>query len=214
MTVALSAFYPLISLACPSAPNPLIDDAVRRSAREFCRRTLAVTEDITVAMVSSTKDYSPTLTASTEIIEALRVKRPASATLTTPEFLAPQRQEYVDALTTGTGKPSMFCTLETFPRSLRMYPTPTAAENLTATFALMPTTTAVVFDDRLGSWYFDGVVAYAKYYLQSVAGQSWYDPEAAVLSYRQFEARVGETKVRRSQGIVEMDTSVQMRPFA
>lgn len=208
MTAALSAFYPWVQLDCPGVPLPVMDDAIRRGAREFCKLSYAIQSDITIAMVVSTRDYAPTLSSGTEVITLLSLKRSAT------EFLTAKSQDYIDGLAANTGSPSVYCILETDPLSVRVFPTPTAIENLTAKFVLMPTQTATTVDSRLFDWYLEGVVAYAKYWLMKQQNKPWSNTDEAEFSYHLFETKIADTKVRRAQWHADLPLVVEMRPFA
>lgn len=208
MTVALSVFYPWVASACPMVPDPLMDDAIRRATREFATQTEAIVQDVTIAMIASTSDYVPTLTSETEVISVKSIKRSATVTLVATT------QVKIDNQDTQTGPPTAYAVLETNPLSLRMFPTPTAVENLTAKFHVMPTSTATVVDDKFSVWYLEGVIAYAKYWLMSQAGHPWSSDSAAAFEYGRFHTKVSETVIKLNQGKAGISTHVEMRPFA
>lgn len=215
----LSAFYPLISIDCPGVPNPIMDDAIRRGCREFCKLTNALVDDVTITTAATTADYAPTLTATdTEFLTVISLKRPASGSSTTPTDLEAKTQEYIDAQPATAGPPTVFCVLETYPLSLRLFPTPSTIENLTAKFSVQPKQTAqaatAVVNDRLADWYLEGIVAYAKYWLMSQPGKAWSNADDAPFEYRKFDAQVADARVRRSGFRTGLPVQVQMRPFA
>lgn len=211
---ALSAFYPWVAVDCPGAPNPVMDDAIRRGCREFCKSTHAITGDINITTVAATADYAPTLTSGTEILSLTAVFRPTSATLLTREYLVPKSQDWIDRQTVSSNDARNYAILDTDPLSIRLYPTPDAIETLTTKLVLMPTPTATTVDSRLFNWYMEGVVAYAKYWLQNQPDRPWTNTEEAAESYRKFDAQVADARVRRAQKRADLDTQVEMRPFA
>lgn len=208
MTVALSVFYPWVQLDCPGAPTPLLDDAIRRAAREFCKATHAISESVTIPTVATTSDYTPTLSTGSELLVILSLKRSAT------EFLTPQALVDIEAMAVKSATPMDYAVVETDPMTVRLYPTPIAVENLTASVVILPTRSATVVDGRLASWYLEGVTSYAKYWLQKQPNQPWSNDAAAADSYRHFDVMVADAKVRRSQQRVNADTTVQMRPLA
>lgn len=204
----LQDFYPWVQLDCPGVPSPVMDDAILKGAREFCKLTHAIEYDLALTTVAAQGDYTLTLPADTEVLDIRYVKRGAS------DFLSPQTQDFIDAQGTNTGNPSMFTVLEELPLELRLFPTPVSVETLTVKLVLMPTTTATDVDDRLLVWYQEGVTNYAKYYLMIQPAKPWTNAESAAFSFRQFDARVADARVRRSQWRSGIPSSVQMNPFA
>jgi hypothetical protein len=208
VTVALSAFYPLVALACPMVPNPIMDDAIRRACREFCRQTRVLTEDVSLATIVSTSDYAPTLAAQTEIITVKLVRRSAS------DILDPTTVVDIANQTASSNLPRAYAMLRTYPLSLRFFPTPSTIETLTCTFVVMPTITATAVDDKLADWYLEGVTAYAKYWLLAQVGMPWANPSAAEFAYNQFEVKASEAVISEDSELVDLPVVVQMRPFA
>jgi hypothetical protein len=185
-----------------------MDDAIRKGAREFCKLTHAIEVDVSVPTVAAQSDYSLTLPTGTEILTVKHVRETPSVLLT------PQQLEFIEAQPASSGDSSMYTVLETLPVSLRLYPTPASVRALSARFVVMPTQTAATVDDRLLDWYVEGVTAYAKYWLMVQPAKPWSNPDSAAFSYRQFDARVADARVRRSQWRSDLPTSVQMNPFA
>ena len=55
----LQDFYPWVGLDCPGVPNPVIDDAIRKGVREFCKLTHAIEEQVVLTTVAGQRDYAP-----------------------------------------------------------------------------------------------------------------------------------------------------------
>ena len=201
-------FHPWVQLDCPGVPDPVMNDAILKGAREFCKLTHAIEYDLVLTTVAAQGDYTLTLPADTEVLDVRYVKRGAS------DFLSPQTQDFIDAQGANSGAPSMFTVLEELPLELRVFPTPATVESLTVQLVLMPTTTAATVDDRLLAWYQEGVTTYAKYYLMTQPAKPWTNEATAAFQYRLFDARVADARVRRSQWRSGIPSSVQMNPFA
>ena len=214
MAATLSQFYPWVAVDCPDAPVPLLDDAIRRGAREFSKLTYALTQDVSLPMVVSTTDYALTLATGTELITIVSINRPTSATATAIEFLDAKSQAEIDKQVVATGAPNMYAVLETYPLSLRFYPTPTAVETFLVKTIVMPTITVTSVDDRLYGWYLEGVTAYAKYWLMIQPNKPWSNPDAAAFAYRQFDGRATDARIRQQRFRAELPVEVQMKPFS
>ena len=208
MTVALTVFYPWVQLECPGVPTPMLDDAIRRAAREFCKATHAITESVTITTAAATADYAPTLATGSELLVVTSIKRSAT------EFLTPTSLTALNALSASADTPTTYAVVETDPLTIRFYPTPIAIEALTAVLITLPTRSATVIDGRLASWYLEGVTAYAKFWLMNQTGQPWSNPAGAETAYRHFEVMTDDAIVRRSQQRTDTPSNVLMRPFA
>jgi hypothetical protein len=216
---AFSDFYPLVSFECAGAPHPLIDDAVRRGARAFCEQSHALTLEVTIPTVAATQDYDPiALTASLVTLEAelldVNFIRRNSA-----DFLTAQSIEYVTSQTAASDFPTMYAILGTnvitnVRKKVRLYPTPSSVESLYFDIVIMPLQTATTLPDILADKYLEGVAAYAKYWLMSQSNKPWSNPNKAEFSYRQFDAKVADARVRKAQGHANIVRHVRMVPFA
>lgn len=204
----LQDFYPWVQIDCPGVPAPLMDDAIRKGAREFCKLTYCLEATVPVVTVAAQADYALTLPTDTELVAVNHVKR------NTSEFLAPQYSDYIDAQTASSGLPTMFAVIEELPLELRMFPVPDRVETLTTSLALMPTPDAATFDDKLLNWYQEGITSYAKYYLMSQPAKAWSNDDKAAFEFRRFDNRVGEARIRRAQWRAGIPSSVVMKPFA
>jgi hypothetical protein len=189
-------------------PNPIMDDAIRRAAREFCKQSRLITEEVSLTTVATVRDYTPSLAAGTELLTLSRVRRSAT------DVLIPTTVDDIASMTVSSELSRFYAVVETFPRTVRLYPTPSSVESLTCTFVVMPTITAVVVDDKLADWFLDGVVAYAKYWLLTQVGTPWANPDAAEFAYNQFETKVSEAVINKGAAMVDLPVRVQIRPFA
>lgn len=214
MAATLSQFYPWVAVDCPEVPVPLMDDAIRRGAREFAKISYALVQDVSLPMVVSTTDYALTLTAGTELLSIVSVNRPTSSTSTAIVFLEAKSQADIDKQVVATGPPSLYAVLETYPLSLRFYPTPTAVETFLIKTVVMPTTTVTSVDDKLFGWYVEGVTAYAKFWLMIQPNKAWSNPDGAAFAYRQFDGRVADARIRQQRFRAELPVQVQMQPFS
>ena len=216
---AFSAFYPLVSLECAGAPRPIIDDAVRRGAREFCKESHALSLEVTIPTVAATSDYNPIaltaalVTLEVELLAVNFVRRNSS------DFLDPQSVEYVNSQTANSGYPNMFAVvgtkvLDNTRKTVRLYPTPSSVESLYYDIVVMPLQAAATVPDILSDKYLEGVAAYAKYWLMIQVGKPWSNPEKATACYRQFDAKVADAKVRKAQGHANIVRHIHMTPFA
>jgi len=211
---AISVFRPLVYIDCPGVPNPMMDDAIRRAAREFCKKTQALTVEVNITLAVADNSYAPTMATGTEILAVESLRRPTSQTRVTPEYLVARSVDHITAQTTATGTPTIYAVTDDSTVEIVLYPTPTAIETLTAKVVFMPTKAAATLDDRLANIYLEAVTEYAKYWLQSQPDKPWSNPDAAMASNRQFESFASAAIIRRNQTRTNTSTHVQMRPFA
>lgn len=204
----LQSFYPWVSVDCPGVPSPLLDDAIRRGAREFCKETHAIEYESSLVTVGNTQDYNPTLQAGTELISVKQIRYDATT------YLTARKREELERMSSSAGDPQFFSVLETRPLSLRLHPTPSGVKTYSARYAVMPTITATEVDDKLFHWYLEGVTSYAKYWLMIQPGKDWTNAEQAAFEWNRFMAKVSDAKVQRGQWMADLPNTVQMNPFA
>ena len=205
---ALSAFYPWVLTECPGAPTPVVDDALLSAVRVFLNVTEAISLNIAQATIIGTTDYVPAVTAGTEMFKAVSLKRSAT------EFLTVKSQEFIDAQSSSSAAPNMYCVVDTAPMTIRLSPTPVSVETLTLVVALRPTVTATTLDDILFSRWRDAVVAYACYYLMSQENKPWSNQSRAAFLYNKYDGLVSYALTALSQGFAGLPSVVEMRPFA
>lgn len=71
----LSGIAKLVRIATPGCPDPLIDDAIIDAAIDFCRRTRAVTESLSLSTVVGQAAYPLATSAGTRASRVQRVER-------------------------------------------------------------------------------------------------------------------------------------------
>ncbi len=203
----LQSFYPWVSVDCPGVPAVMLDDAILRGAREFCKATHAIEYDGTIASVISQTDYEPTLDSNTEIVAVKQVKQGTT-------YLTADSLENLEALTSNGADPTKYAVVETLPLSIRFYPSPIAVKTYNARFAVMPTINSSSVDDKLFEWYRDAIIAYAKYWLMVQPGKDWSNADQAAFEWNRFTAQCSDARIRRSQWRSDLPNQVQMNPFA
>lgn len=189
MATALSAFTPYIAPAVPGCPEPLIDDAVRQAAIDFCQRTEAIRERITFNTVIA-QDYVVLSPAGGDVA---RVYRAMIGT----EKLEPTRREDFDE-DGDPGQPREFYV--EIPNTIRLYPVPDAVYAVVAQAAVKPARDAATLDDLLFLSYRDTIAEGAKAILLNMSKQPWFSASDAADAGLAFEDQIETIRMRKATG--------------
>lgn len=192
---ALSAFYPFIKPYCIGAPQPLIDQALRDVADDFCRRSRAVREQLDPIPHSAGEalfelDPPSGSVAVAEVMEVIHIDGTRTSVL---EAGRPERRD-PDAV----GEATDFWQPST--STLRIHPTPKAAGSLSVSVALKPAQNASVLPDVLLSDWRTVLAAGVLARVYAVPGQPYSAPGSVAAYQTIFEEGVVEAFAKTAQG--------------
>lgn len=202
MATALSAFTPYIAPDVPGCPEPMIDDAVRRAAIEFCERSRALRERIAFNTVAS-QDYVTIAPTGGDVAHLYKL-------MYGDETLKPTTREDFDE-DGDTGQP-----LEYYiepPNTLRLYPVPDAIYAMVAHVAVKPDRDATMLDDVLYNNWRDEIAAGAKGMLMKMGNQPWSNPGDAELALATFYTAIDRAAHKRATGNVGAPIRSKLHTF-
>lgn len=186
-------FKPDVLVHVPAAPDPMVEMALRRSAREFCRLTRAWRRWCACVETGvGTGVYTITLPADSQ---ALRLERVTAGGK--PVDVIPSHWHEADWETNPTEAAGGVTTddLATFTST-----TGTLTGTVRAMVDLMPTLSASTCDDFLAGVYLEAIVAGACRNLLATQGAPWRDLQAASVQSGIFEAETGRAGVNVARG--------------
>lgn len=187
---ALSAFTPYVMPDVPSCPEPMIDDAVRRAAIEFCERTDIIREKLSFNTVASQDNVVLAPSNSGDVARVYTL-------MYGEEELAKTRRTDFDE-DGDKGQPLEYY-IE-LPNTLRLYPVPDVIYALVAYVSVKPDRDATTVDDVLFNNWRDVIASGAKARLMMMSKQPWYDANGAAVEEAIFEAAIDKVSHRRATG--------------
>lgn len=202
MATALSAFTPYIAPEVPGCPEPLIDDAVRRAAIEFCDKSRALRERVAVNTVAS-QDYVTLAPTGGDVAHLYKL-------MVGDETLDPTTRTDFDE-DGDTGQPLEYYVEP--PNTLRLYPVPDAIYALVAHVAVKPDRDATTLDDVLYNNWRDEIAAGAKARLMLMSKQPWYNPDDAAVAQGIFQSAIDRAAHKRATGNVGAPIRSKLHTF-
>lgn len=199
---ALSAFTPYVAPEVAGCPEPLIEDAVRRAAIEFCERSRALREAVAVNTVA-TQDYVTLAPTGGDVAHLYKLMYGDE------ELDKTTRADYDED--GDSGQPQEYY-IEP-PNTLRLYPVPDAIYALVAHVAVKPDRDATTLDDVLYNNWRDEIAAGARAKLMLMSGQPWFKPNDAELANAVFQAAIDRAAHRRATGNVGAPIRTRLHTF-
>lgn len=198
---ALSALYPDILPYVPGCPDPMLDQEIRRAAREFFERARAW-DDWLASITTLANVRSYTITAPTDA-EVYRVKKatldgqPLPVEIWREQDTEPETVEGVDKRVVTHDR-----------RVLVLARNPAAGQVLKVQVALMPTRSAATIPDALLDQYGDAIAEGAKYRLMRVPGPL-HKPKEAEEARALFERAIGSASHAAYRGQTDITPRAQ-----
>lgn len=184
---AWSAFYPYVLPHVTGAPGPLVDQALREAAREFCRESRVWKERTTPqAGTGTAKTFSIVLPV-TET-ELVKIERCTVAGLDhTVKDASTVPQDWLE--TTEVNALTRTC-IQLNDTQFRLYATPASGENIQLYLALTPSDTAAGLADTVYARWGERIAHGAKFRLFSMEGKPWAKPQSVQLAYELFQQAI------------------------
>lgn len=180
---ALSALYPDILPYVPGCPDPMLDQEIRRAAREFCHRArpwLTWLSDITTS--AGVRSYAIPLPADSEVF---RIQK---ATLDDQEIdVLVYAEQVADPETVAGQYPGL---VSRDRQNVTLLRDPAAGQKIKLQAVLAPSPTATTLDDTLVAQFSAAIVEGAKYRLMRVPGPL-HKPQSAEEARLLFEIAIG-----------------------
>lgn len=183
---AWAAFYPWVLTKVRGAPQPLIDQALRDAAREFCLRSRAwEVKSASVPSDGTTRSRSFVFPAGAELVRVERASVGGEPweilnSDATPDDVdeAAQQETYTDTL------------VVTSKTTYQLWPIPASGEAIVLHLSLRPTIAATLVGDVIFEEYGSQMAQGAVALLKAMTGRDWFDADGAVIADAQFEAGV------------------------
>lgn len=182
---AFTALYDEVVPDVPGAPLPLVLNAIRNAAIEFCERSCVLVETPTpVDAVALTPSYALAPSTGMSVVQPITVwyngKR---LTYKTPEEL----DELYDNWPAKFGLPYYYT--QEIPGTIILVPMPDTAltAGITAKIAVKPGLAATTIIDWLFEKYYMVLAHGAKWKIKEIVGKPWSDPKGAMYHKTMFE---------------------------
>lgn len=193
-----SALIPLVALELPGAPDPLIEDAIRRTVIMFCEQSRALTRFVDASVTANDGRVVLAPPAETVVFEATRpaiwlptgrrvfARSKQQLDAARPEWEAEKGQAPIFYFLAGMDVARIVPMIEVDePNALRLE------------LVLRPTRASASFDDELNEGYQDALVAGAKSILQAIPGKDWTNIAASAYNANVFADGVSTARTRR-----------------
>lgn len=209
-TVSFDSFLPELSPIVPGCPEPVVTNALRTAAAEFCRRTLCWQVRLAeVAVTSASFPYAIPIPTHAQLsrVKAAHVGKVK---------LNPTNYEVLDQLRdwdTQLGTASHY--LVEPDDTLVVFPKPSTATDLRLTVVYGVARSAVLLETFLYDQHRDALVHGALRLLTAMPDRAWSRPNDVVYHTSKFEQAVQATKVDvNSNSRAPGDLHVAPRSFA
>lgn len=198
-----ASFYPDVLIHVPAAPDPLIDQELRRAASEYFRRTRAWVEWLpSITTDAATRTYGLDIPAGATVVALER-----AALDGTPIDILIWRESPTDPEAAASGvlgigsRDRMDITIEK---------TPADGQALSVQVSLMPSRTATGLPDHLFEQHADAIRAGALSRLLLLPGQPYSNPAMAAVHRQTYEVELASAAVHAYRG--ETNITPRRRP--
>ena len=191
---------PDVLVEAPEVPDFAAEAALARSAREFCRRSLAWRQDLEpLDLERAEAEYELDPPAGAEVADLLSVtyrNRPLDKTTTG------RLDAQSPGWRTAGGNPTAFTRRGINGVILDKMPPKFDLEAVQFHAALMPARGTYEVDELVMHEFEQGISAGAMYYLFKIPGKVWTDNGLAAAYLTQFDAAIAEAKSRAADGFM------------
>lgn len=170
----------------PGCPEPLLDDAIRRAAVQFCRESHIWIEQISnVYVFKNVTRYSLDIPEGSEVIALSNIETESG----NGEIQWPSVNVY----------------------GLMTFKSMTTNATLSVWVVLMPSQDATGLPDRIGLHYREALIEGALAILQAIPGRDWSAPNFVQMHKMAFQQGIVDAKQRRHRGNTERPMRVSPR---
>lgn len=204
-------FYPLVMPAVPNCPSMTVDLALNRAAHEFCSHSRCWEQPLDPFVLRAGQDRYELEVPTGAVMVCVQ-------TVTVREHdLAPVRRARDLRRVEIHGTPYAFAFDDTEEPAVLVSPVPNeddAGVMVEPICTLAPSFNATSLPDVLAVRYMDAIAEGAKFYLKTMTGTPWFDPDGAQLAGALFAQRKAEARIQKESGFVASSMRVTPRPFA
>jgi hypothetical protein len=209
----LDDFFPYILPEVLGCPDPVLRNALRLTAFDFCNRTHSWTEiSDPLPLIDGVKDYDldvPTGAYAQTVRDVWLGSRRLK-----PVSMA-QLQEWMPDWQTAAASEPVYYNLAVERGVLSVYPTPVnvGTRALVCRTVFVPTAAATVLPDFLGQDQLEVIAAGTKYRLMLMPGVTWSNPQLGAFYKTQFDAGVTDAQAEEAHDRVPGSLTVPARSF-
>ena len=210
------AFFPYVLTEVAGAPEPLVLQAIRNSAIEFCEKSLILTRDHDpITVVTGVPDYdleAPTGYLVVKVQKAWLENNPIDPIA--PDIVreaAVYNRLFSSYNKESNGTPRGY--LQNDERSITIWPLPDKRypNGLTLRVALKPSRASAFIDDVIFEDYAEVVASGAISRLMLSVDKAYTNPQMAVVHRARFDQGINVARGRALHGHVRSNLSVKMR---
>ena len=208
----LDSFYPYVLPEVIGCPDPLLKMQILSAAAEFCRETLAWTEQQDpTPLVDGVQDYELDMPSQSY---ALTVRDVWIGGRRLRPMTMHAMQDAMPNWATITNNEPIYYNAATERGLIRLFPIPAnASQSLVIRAAFVPTPSATSLPDFLGQRYMDVVASGAKARLLQMAGSPWANPQMAAYYRQLFDNGVASARIDEAHDRVPGTITVRSRSF-
>lgn len=188
-----ATFTKWVRPSVPGCPEPVLLEAIRQSALEFCIRTKLLTEDVNVAIQAGTSVYALPIDPAFQAVDILYLKKEGRSL--TPSSRRDNDQD--ETIASGSVKNYYLNGL----LDLVVYPTPDTNETLTASVVVAPISNSDEIPDELllGNRYL-AIAAGAKASLMMMDAVPWANPQSGMMARSTYDIAIEGEQIARAKG--------------
>ncbi len=206
-----SEFFPYVLPSVPGCSSPMATDAIRTAAIDFCERSRAWTDNLTMSALANTGAYPfvpPAGSAVAEILQAWFNGLPIDPK--TPDEL---RQLYTNWRTESGNEPEFYTQEDTVSVTLVPMPEAALADAIKLRVALAPAADSTGVDTRIFNKYRTDIAAGALAILLKIPGEKFYNPNLAQERQATFNAAIADANYKAAKGFVRARRRVTKNYF-
>lgn len=208
----LANFYPFVATEVIGCPNPVIDQALRLTAIEYCRETKCWAEfQDPITLFDGAREYDMDVPTGA-YVQTVRDVLIGSRRLQPVTMLGLQ-EVMPDWPTATASEPSYYNLAGELPR-LRVYPTPASPTQAMLVRAVyVPTLSATTLPDFLAQRHLEAISSGTKGRLLAMPGVPWSNPELGMYHRANFDKAILNTRIEEAHDRVPGTIRVQPRSF-
>lgn len=219
MATSVAEFSKYVRPEVVGCAEPLIEDAVRRGIREFCKDTWILRSDLApIPLVDGQAEYALTAPTGRDIFSISHVQY-YNATSEQTRVVYPTSVDVLDSQYAyrtwrlDKGTPLQYMLNNTLT-TMTLYPIPSpvvSGDTVTPIAVVLPSFTTDTVDDILFTVYGRGIAAYAKAMLMGMAGVAWFNPQMLSVYDNMYRASVADAKISLNRGSMRNQVASALR---
>lgn len=197
----LEALFPWVMPQVKACPDQTALHHIREALREFCTKTLAWQQNLSITTTTTDDDYLMPLQAGTSLVKILRagLDEDEGLDIMSPDTADARSWSTKGRVWTVDRKHVLLAPRQAVPRTLKLR------------VAIKPAQAAAVIDDQLFEDFASTIADGALATLFDMSDVTWANPAKAVMKREKFKAECGKAALRVSKGFGRAARSV--KPF-